>query len=47
MSQIPTSENYAQDIAKELLNIKAVSLRPQNPFVWTSGLKSPIYCDNL
>lgn len=33
-------------IAKDLLEIKAVSLSPQAPFTWASGLKSPIYCDN-
>ncbi|WP_195572828.1 orotate phosphoribosyltransferase [Paenibacillus sp. 1001270B_150601_E10] len=33
-------------IAKHLLNIKAVALRPNDPFTWTSGIKSPIYCDN-
>ena len=33
-------------IAKELLNIKAVFLRPDEPFTWASGIKSPIYCDN-
>ena len=33
-------------IAKHLLNIHAVLLRPENPFTWTSGIKSPIYCDN-
>lgn len=33
-------------IAKHLLDIKAVILRPENPFIWTSGIKSPIYCDN-
>ncbi|MBU1020692.1 MAG: orotate phosphoribosyltransferase [Firmicutes bacterium] len=33
-------------IAKELLDIKAVFLRPDNPFTWASGIKSPIYCDN-
>ena len=33
-------------IASELLKIKAVFLRPDNPFVWASGIKSPIYCDN-
>ncbi|WP_335870553.1 orotate phosphoribosyltransferase [Bacillus sp. 2205SS5-2] len=33
-------------LAEKLLNIGAVSLRPNNPFVWSSGLKSPIYCDN-
>ena len=33
-------------IAKDLLKIKAVFLRPQEPFTWASGIKSPIYCDN-
>jgi len=33
-------------IAKHLLDIKAVILQPENPFTWTSGIKSPIYCDN-
>lgn len=33
-------------IAKDLLKIKAVFLRPDEPFVWASGIKSPIYCDN-
>ncbi len=33
-------------VAKELLAIKAVFLRPEEPFVWASGIKSPIYCDN-
>ncbi|WP_156323912.1 orotate phosphoribosyltransferase [Bacillus sp. JCM 19034] len=33
-------------IAKHLLNIEAVHLQPKNPFTWTSGIKSPIYCDN-
>lgn len=33
-------------IAKELLSIKAVFLRPEQPFTWASGIKSPIYCDN-
>lgn len=33
-------------IAKHLLEIEAVALRPSQPFTWTSGLKSPIYCDN-
>jgi orotate phosphoribosyltransferase len=35
-----------QQIAEALLSIGAVSLRPDEPFTWTSGLKSPIYCDN-
>lgn len=33
-------------IAKYLLDIGAVELRPHDPFTWTSGIKSPIYCDN-
>lgn len=33
-------------IAKHLLDIKAVFLRPSEPFTWASGIKSPIYCDN-
>lgn len=35
-----------KDIAKMLLDIKAVFLRPEDPFTWASGIKSPIYCDN-
>ena len=33
-------------VAKHLLDIKAVSLQPNDPFTWASGIKSPIYCDN-
>ena len=33
-------------IAKDLLSIGAVFLRPEEPFVWASGIKSPVYCDN-
>ena len=33
-------------IAKDLLKIKAVFFRPDEPFVWASGIKSPVYCDN-
>lgn len=33
-------------IAKDLLAIKAVFFRPEEPFVWASGIKSPVYCDN-
>jgi len=39
-------ETIAKDIAKSLLDIKAVFLRPSQPFTWASGIKSPIYCDN-
>ena len=34
------------EIAKQLLSIGAVFLRPEQPFTWASGIKSPIYCDN-
>lgn len=34
------------EVAKKLLEIKAVFLRPSEPFTWASGIKSPIYCDN-
>ena len=33
-------------IAEDLLKIKAVFFRPQEPFIWASGIKSPVYCDN-
>ena len=33
-------------VAEKLLKIKAIKLQPKNPFVWSSGLNSPIYCDN-
>ena len=36
----------AERIAKDLLSIKAVFFRPDEPFTWASGIKSPIYCDN-
>lgn len=38
--------NTQQLIAKDLLSIGAVFLRPDQPFTWASGIKSPIYCDN-
>lgn len=38
--------NLKQEIAKGLLSIEAVFLRPEEPFIWASGIKSPIYCDN-
>lgn len=38
--------NNERKIAKDLLDIKAVFLKPNDPFTWTSGIKSPIYCDN-
>ena len=36
----------SEQIAADLLKIKAVFLRPKDPFTWASGIKSPIYCDN-
>ncbi|OTN76479.1 orotate phosphoribosyltransferase [Enterococcus sp. 8G7_MSG3316] len=36
----------AKQIAKDLLAIEAIFLRPNEPFTWASGIKSPIYCDN-
>lgn len=36
----------AAQVAKILLKEKAVFLRPEEPFTWTSGIKSPVYCDN-
>lgn len=38
--------NTAQLIARDLLSIGAVFLRPEKPFTWASGIRSPIYCDN-
>ncbi|GIO85231.1 orotate phosphoribosyltransferase [Paenibacillus faecis] len=40
------NEQIAKEIAGRLLDIGAVALRPHQPFTWTSGIKSPIYCDN-
>ena len=39
-------QTVAQTIAHDLLSIRAVFLRPEEPFTWASGIKSPIYCDN-
>ncbi len=39
-------ENIKEIISKDLLSIGAVFLRPDEPFTWASGIKSPIYCDN-
>ena len=36
----------AKDIARDLLKIEAVYLKPEEPFTWASGIKSPIYTDN-
>ena len=39
-------DNIQNLIAKDLLKIKAVFFRPDEPFTWASGIKSPVYCDN-
>lgn len=46
MTQKDKTITMADQIADTLLAIKAVNLRPTEPFTWASGLKSPIYCDN-
>ncbi|MBR4895800.1 MAG: orotate phosphoribosyltransferase [Clostridia bacterium] len=38
--------DLSRQIAKDLLSIKAVFFRPEEPFTWASGIKSPVYCDN-
>ncbi|MBK7408865.1 MAG: orotate phosphoribosyltransferase [Saprospirales bacterium] len=38
--------NNSAEVAKNLLQIKAIKLSPQSPFTWASGIQSPIYCDN-
>lgn len=40
------SEKTASKTAQHLLQINAIKLKPENPFTWASGWKSPIYCDN-
>lgn len=40
------TNQIALEVAGKLLDIEAVALRPHQPFIWTSGIKSPIYCDN-
>ena len=39
-------EHISQQIARDLLSIKAIFFRPEEPFTWASGIKSPVYCDN-
>ena len=41
-----TREELNRLIAKDLLKIQAVFFRPEEPFTWASGIKSPVYCDN-
>jgi orotate phosphoribosyltransferase len=46
MSQIKIQENTAREVAAKLLDIGAIKLNHQKPFTWSSGWKSPVYCDN-
>lgn len=46
VSEKANAEVLAREVAKGLLSIGAVFLRPDQPFNWASGIKSPIYCDN-
>ena len=39
-------EHLERSIAEGLLSIRAVFFRPNEPFTWASGIKSPVYCDN-
>ena len=41
-----TPDTIAKKIAQDLLDIRAVFFRPEEPFLWDSGIKSPVYCDN-
>ena len=41
-----TREQLEQTIARDLLSIRAVFFRPEEPFTWASGILSPVYCDN-
>ena len=45
-SDMYNAETIRRLIAQDLLSIKAVFLRPEEPFTWASGIKSPVYCDN-
>lgn len=46
MSYIKSSDTVSAKIVSSLLDIKAIKIQPSSPFTWTSGWKSPIYCDN-
>lgn len=46
MEKFVQDSKVAEEIARGLLEIEAIKLRPQEPFTWASGWKSPIYCDN-
>ncbi len=40
------SSDLSREVARALLRVQAVFFRPQQPFTWASGIKSPVYCDN-
>ena len=40
------NDQTAIETSKKLLQINAIKLNPKNPFIWASGINSPIYCDN-
>ena len=42
----PDQNNFREQTAEILLKLEAIKLSPSNPFIWVSGWKSPIYCDN-
>ena len=46
MSLVKVKENTGSQVAAKLLQIEAIKLNTENPFTWSSGWKSPIYCDN-
>ncbi len=46
MSQIKIQETTAREVASKLLDIGAIKLNHEKPFTWSSGWKSPVYCDN-
>lgn len=46
LKEINKMADFQKLIAKDLLEIKAVFFRPDEPFTWASGIKSPVYCDN-
>ena len=46
IKEITMKNELKKLIAKDLLSIKAVFFRPDEPFTWASGIKSPVYCDN-
>lgn len=46
LQKLESMSNLEREIAKDLLSIEAIFLKPEDPFTWASGIKSPIYCDN-